>query len=103
MNKEINHKSIFSEIPESIDFGFCVVNQITTREIVIKNSNSYPVDFKIDKCIFNISPNSGLIQPKSKQTVIISYLPNDAQVYVASAIFNSEYEDSKILKISAIG
>ena len=97
--------SVTECIPESLEFGFCPINETTTRTILIQNpSRKKPTRFSIiNSTPFKISPLSATIQPRGKVKVSFSVVPKECSVVVATVLFQIQEEPDKVLKLSAIG
>ena len=100
----LNPKPVLSTLPEAIDFGFCPVNQNSSRPILLENLNVQPLSFTIDDSeYFTALPNQGVLPPRSKTSISINFTPLEATAIVSTMVFHIPNEDSKIIKISAIG
>ena len=92
-------------IPGSLDFGFCPVKERTERTFVLRNPDRRR-NIKwssTSKCPFDIKPERGVLPANGKQEITVGYTPAEANVIVASVIFQVENEGEKVLKLSAIG
>lgn len=97
--------SVSESIPENFDFGFCPINEVTTKQVTLVNPNRrQPVQFHITaNCPFAILPTQGTIPANGKAVVNVSYKPLEAIVLVATIIFHIDGEKDKVMKLSAIG
>ena len=117
--------TVADSIPkEGIEFGYCGVNQISTKSFTLSNPTSSTVRFEIsvENVPFDIYPLKGTILKtffdikslilyvgslgsKQKQEITIKYAPSEAKVVIATAVFKffDGEEGSKVLKIGAVG
>lgn len=97
--------SITACIPEALDFGFCPIFEETSKVIVLQNPKSKnPSKINIiNSSPFVITPASAVVPGRGKLEVTITYIPKEANVVVATVIFQVQNEPDKVLKLSAIG
>lgn len=97
--------SITACIPESLDFGFCPIFEETSKTITLHNPKSKnPARLTIlNNSPFTVSPVSAVVPGRGKLDVTISYTPKEANVVVATIVFQVQNEQDKVLKVSAIG
>ena len=97
--------SITACIPEALDFGFCPILEETVKTIVLQNPKSKnPSKISItNNSPFIITPTSATVPGRGKLVISIAYVPKEANVVVATVIFQIQNEPDKILKLSAIG
>ena len=97
--------SVTACIPDALDFGFCPIFEETTKIIILQNPKSKnPSKISIiNNSPFVITPLSAIVPGRGKLEINISYIPKEANVVVATVIFQIQNEQDKILKLSAIG
>jgi hypothetical protein len=83
--------------------GFCAINQLNEFKFPIENPTREQISFKFESSVFNLVPNYGTIEPKSKVIITVQWTPKEAIVLVSTAILNIANEDPFPLKISGIG
>ncbi|EAR97146.2 MSP (major sperm protein) domain protein (macronuclear) [Tetrahymena thermophila SB210] len=102
--KEIIHKPILNNIGDSIDFGFQAVNQTQEKVFTLENKNDYQVEWNFESEIFQVFPSFGTLDAKGgKQTVVISFTPQEASAILNTIILNIDKEKPRIIKVSGIG
>ena len=97
--------SITACIPEALDFGFCPIFEETKKTITLQNAKSKnPSKVSIlNNSPFSINPQSAIVPGRGKLDLTISYTPREANVVVATVVFQIQNEEDKIMKLSAIG
>lgn len=96
-------KIISLQIPDCIDFGYCCVNKKYVKIYKLFNYSKTPIEFNFTDCYFSISPQRGIINPNSNQSIEISCVFSNAKVIVAKTTLMIRNEEPKVLKVSAIG
>lgn len=97
--------SITACIPEALDFGFCPIFEETVKKIVLQSPKSKtPCKVTvINNSPFSINPSTFTVPGRGKIEISIVYVPKEANVVVATVIFQIQNEPDKIMKLSAIG
>ena len=104
MFKDFNPTRIISfQIPNCIDFGFCCVNQKTSKSYRLYNYSKSPIEFNFTKTFFNIIPLRGIINPNSAQIIKISCFFKKAKVIIAKTDLTITNEETVTIKVSGIG
>ena len=96
-------RSVSDQVPGAIDFGFCPIEIVTTRTIILENPNDVPLKFSFEDSTFTVNPIQGILEPRGKILPVISFTPKDATAVVSTIILRIEGEEAKVIKISAIG
>lgn len=97
-------KQILDKIPEIIDFDHITVKNKISKSFKLVNTSSKNIYFKINhkEESFNIHPKEGILQRNSKIEVVISILPEKAEVLISNCKIILDENSSKIVKISYI-
>ena len=97
------YKEILNSIPESIDFNFIPVKQISSKTISLSNSSDISIYFKITNAEgYVFKPNEGIISKNKPMIIEIIIEPNTASVLVANAQITLDKKISKIFKLSCV-
>ena len=97
------YPKILEKIPDTIDFGFISVQNLTTRSIFLENPSDQSIIFKIDsENVYLFEPNQGVIMKKHKIEIKIKIVPETASVLIASAMIILDEKTQKIIKLSSI-
>ena len=101
MEKAYSH--IFSKIPETIDFDFISVKNMTCKSLTLENISNKSILYKIENAEgFIFEPNQGIIPIKKKIELKIKINPNYATVLIANARIILDQKFSKIIRLSSI-
>ena len=97
------YKEILNSIPESIDFNFIPVKQISSKQITLCNSSEISIYFKISNAEgYIFKPDEGILSKNKPLTIEIIIEPNSASVLVANAQITLDKKISKIFKLSCV-
>eukprot|EP00759_Apiculatamorpha_spiralis_P059090 PhF_6_TR968/c0_g2_i1/m.1847 len=91
------------EVPPKYDFNFCPVNVVSDTTLEIKNTGTLRIDYKWEVLPpFSITPDQGVLEPKSSQTIKVFFRPTEATALVATAVIRAN-DQSHLMKLSGIG
>ena len=97
------YKEILSSIPESIDFNFIPVKQISTKILTLSNNSEISIYFKITNAEgYIFKPNEGIISKNKPLNMEITIEPLTASVLIANAQITLDKKISKIFKLSCV-
>ena len=97
------YKEILNSIPESIDFNFIPVKQVSSRAITLSNSSEISIYFKITNAEgYIFKPNEGILSKNKPMIIEILIEPNSASILVANAQITLDNKISKIFKLSCV-
>ena len=97
------YKEILNNIPESIDFNFIPVKEVSSKQIILNNSSNTSIYFKITNAEgYIFKPNEGIIMKNKPVIVDILIEPISASVIVANAQITLDNKISKIFKLSCV-
>ena len=97
------YKEILNSIPESIDFNFIPVKQISSKQITLCNSSEISIYFKISNAEgYIFKPDEGILSKNKPLTIEIIIEPNSASVLVSNAQITLDKKISKIFKLSCV-
>jgi hypothetical protein len=75
------------DIPKSISFGYCPINEVERKTFVLKNIGELVTTFEWKFCKpFQLKPEKGKIEPKKSITIEVLFQPSEASVYNANVI-----------------
>jgi hypothetical protein len=75
------------EIPKSMSFGYCPVNEVERKTFVMRNTGELVTNFEWKACEpYHLVPEKGKIEPKKAITIEVSFQPYEASVFKANAI-----------------
>ena len=97
------YKEILNSIPESIDFNFIPVKAVSTKQIILTNSNETSIYFKITNAEgYSFRPNEGILIKNKPVIIEVLIEPISASVIVANAQITLDKKISKIFKLSCV-
>ena len=97
------YKTILNSIPESIDFNFIPVKQVSYKTITLTNTSEISIYFNISNAEgYIFKPNEGIISKNKPMTIEILIEPISASVLVANAQITLDKKISKIFKLSCV-
>ena len=92
------------ELPSSLDFGFCAVNELSERPVVLKNTGQTTVTFEWAVDLpFNMTPRKGTVAAGKGIEFVASVMPQAAEVLVTSIACKIGGEKALPFKMSCIG
>ena len=92
------------KIEAEVDFGFCPVGEVATREITVSNTTRQETSFVwLAKDPFKITPAHGTIPGRKQQTFTISFLPTTASRFDGGLICRSGRELLEVSTVTCIG
>eukprot|EP00794_Sanderia_malayensis_P017503 gene17503-19253_t len=93
-------------IPETVDFGPCAVGDQMQKSFEIINNCNLEVSFNLSSSnLFQLTPSSGVLGPKSRCSILAQFKPKAAHVYEVAAVCEFTTSSSKpcLKKLSLLG
>ena len=92
------------KIDTEVDFGFCPVGEVATREITVSNATRQETSFVwLSEEPFRITPTHGTIPGKKQQTFKITFLPTAASRFDGTLICRAGRDLLEMSKVTCIG
>lgn len=82
------HKPIQTALKDTVDLGFCPVNQTTLKSFDFYNPNAYSVDYQLQCTGISVTPEQGIIGPKSKTNLTLQFTPKEATALTAEILLS---------------
>lgn len=97
------YPKILEKIPDTIDFSFISVQNVTYKSIFLENPSDQSIIFRIEnENPYLFEPNQGIVMKKHKIEIKIKILPVTATVLIANALLLLDEKAQKVLKLSSI-
>eukprot|EP00899_Mesostigma_viride_P006244 jgi/Mesvir1/15620/Mv03228-RA.1 len=91
-------------VPTELDFGFCAAGQLATRPLPVRNSGEQPISFSWKTSHpFAVIPSTGKIKIGEELNCTVSFCPEDASVFLASALLLIDGESSHEVRLHGVG
>ena len=90
-------------VPAQLHFGYVPANELASKSFTIKNAGEIGIHYKWKlNEPFCIEPAEGYLDPKTSANVTATFKPEDASVFVASAVCTLQ-DDERVASMKVVG